>query len=220
MKKIMFNDRYGLTMAVLEGRKTMTRRIIRAPRKFKGVEDVMLEFHSRLGICFDCVVCDADDHELGQLPLPYEVGDVVAVAQSYRAVWDVYQKRWESLHSPSDWHTPDAILGDDVQSTAGWSNKMFVKADLMPSTVGITGLWFERMQDITDEDCLREGIMEGEFLNTWDRFYYDCWGSVPNHVTFRTPREAFASLIDRISGRGTWDSNPWNVVYTMELTSI
>ena len=28
MKKIMFNDKYGLTQAVLEGRKTMTRRII------------------------------------------------------------------------------------------------------------------------------------------------------------------------------------------------
>lgn len=27
MKKIMFNDRYGLTQAVIEGRKTMTRRI-------------------------------------------------------------------------------------------------------------------------------------------------------------------------------------------------
>ena len=30
MKKIMFNDKYGLTQAVLEGRKTMTRRIIQA----------------------------------------------------------------------------------------------------------------------------------------------------------------------------------------------
>lgn len=28
MKKIMFNDRYGLTQAVLEGRKTQTRRIL------------------------------------------------------------------------------------------------------------------------------------------------------------------------------------------------
>lgn len=27
MKKIMFNDKYGLTKAVLEGRKTITRRI-------------------------------------------------------------------------------------------------------------------------------------------------------------------------------------------------
>lgn len=28
MQKIMFNDRYGLTDAVIEGRKIMTRRII------------------------------------------------------------------------------------------------------------------------------------------------------------------------------------------------
>ena len=28
MQKIMFNDKYGLTKAVLEGRKTMTRRVI------------------------------------------------------------------------------------------------------------------------------------------------------------------------------------------------
>ena len=28
MKKIMFNDRYGLTKAVIEGRKTMTRRLV------------------------------------------------------------------------------------------------------------------------------------------------------------------------------------------------
>lgn len=31
MKKIMFNDRYRLTQAVIEGRKTMTRRIELSP---------------------------------------------------------------------------------------------------------------------------------------------------------------------------------------------
>lgn len=35
MKKILFNDKYGLTQAVLEGRKTQTRRII----KFNAVDD-------------------------------------------------------------------------------------------------------------------------------------------------------------------------------------
>ena len=43
MKKIMFNDEYGLTQAVLDGRKTMTRRIIKCPRTFKG-EHNGLEF--------------------------------------------------------------------------------------------------------------------------------------------------------------------------------
>lgn len=90
MKKIMFNEQYGLQSAVLERRKTMTRRIVNYPKKFKGVEDTMLEFNRRIGadIYYDCVVCDADGHDLGQLPLPYEVGDVVAIAQSYESLVD------------------------------------------------------------------------------------------------------------------------------------
>lgn len=36
--------------------------------------------------------------------------------------------------------------------------------------------------------------------------------------TFPTPREAFAALIDKkISGKGTWDNNPWVVAYSFEL---
>lgn len=35
MKKIMFNDKYGLTEAVLEGRKTQTRRMLNPTRFFK-----------------------------------------------------------------------------------------------------------------------------------------------------------------------------------------
>lgn len=30
-------------------------------------------------------------------------------------------------------------------------------------------------------------------------------------------RAAFASLIDKVSGRGTWQRNPWAVVYEFEL---
>lgn len=30
-------------------------------------------------------------------------------------------------------------------------------------------------------------------------------------------REAFAYLIDMVSGKGTWESNPWVVAYSFEL---
>lgn len=39
MKKIMFNDKYGLTQAVLEGRKTQTRRIAYMPNEFIIFDD-------------------------------------------------------------------------------------------------------------------------------------------------------------------------------------
>lgn len=87
----------------------------------------------------------------------------------------------------------------------------------MPHHIEITDIKVERLQDISDEDCLREGIMKGEFMNTWDTFYYDEWGDVPNHITFKTAREAFAALIDKVSGKGTWNSSPWVFVYEFKL---
>lgn len=89
---------------------------------------------------------------------------------------------------------------------------MFVKAKLMPHRIRITGVRCERLQDISDGDCLREGVqyieeIEMYYLERTDReegFYFD------------SPREAFASLIDKVSGKGTWDSNPWVFVYSSQ----
>lgn len=206
MKKIMFKDRFGLTQAVLEGRKTMTRRILKCPKKFKGVEDVELEFHKRLGqdFYYDCVVVDGNGHELGQLPLPYEIGDVVAIAQSYHSLN-------KSGFVAPEWceHT--------CESSFGYKNKMYVKAELMPHHIRITDLWFERLQDISDEDAMREGIRQS-VVEYGDKKIVQ-WTYFGEKITtwFDSPRDAFAALINRISGKGTWDSNPWVVAYTFEL---
>lgn len=216
MKKIMFSERYGLEQAVIAKIKTQTRRIIKIPKKFKGEEDIILNFHKKpnQNFYYDCVVCDYDEHELGQLPLPYEVGEELAVAQSYEKIYlsfnDCYRHEF-SLRVSFVHHN------NDLTNIPGWNNKMFVKANLMPHRIRITDIKMERLQDISEEDCKKEGIMEGEFMNTWDRYYYDSWGDVPNHITFSTARQAFASLINHINGSGTWESNPWVVAYSFRL---
>lgn len=43
----MFNDKFGLTQAVLDGRKTMTRRIIKCPRTFRGEWVAGFNIHRR-----------------------------------------------------------------------------------------------------------------------------------------------------------------------------
>lgn len=224
MKKIMFSDRYGLTEAVISGRKTMTRRIVKGPRRFKGCEDTCLEFHKRPNsdIWYDCVVCDADGHELGQLPLPFEVGDVVAVAQSYKSIYDAMEESDGNCKANEWWcELCDLRIGDGLGPavTPGFYNKMFVRADLMPHRIRITDLWFERLQDISDEDCLKEGITtitEGK-NEVGNAYGWDTKIDALKRDSFFTPRAAFAALIDRISGRGTWQSNPWVVAYEFEL---
>lgn len=201
MKKILFNDNYGLTAAVLDGRKTMTRRFLNVPKRFHGVDAPQLEFHKNAkGLYFDCVLIDYNDHELGQLPLPYEVGEIVAIAQSYHTLN-------KSGSVAPEWceHT--------CESSAGYRNKMFVRADFMPNRIQMTDLWFEHLQDISNEDCLREGVEK----------WMDCFivtGIIErgkNNVCFETPRQAFAALIDKVSGRGTWEKNPWVFAYSFKL---
>lgn len=182
MKKIMFSDKYGLTQAVLEGRKTMTRRSI--PKKL--LESIELYAHGNE---------EELRHRL-RANSSYQVGEVVAISQAYK---DIYNDAYHIV-----------LYG----RTAGWTNKMFVKADLMPNHIKITNIRVERLQDISDEDCLREGLIYSPVGVRHYGFYSEKDNCV---YYFYTPREAFAALIDKVSGKGTWDSNPLVWVYEFEL---
>lgn len=276
MKKIMFNDKYCLTQAVLNGTKTMTRRLLKDGTPLGNWEET--EKH-----------------------LPYKVGEIVAIAQSYHTLN-------KSGYVAPEWceHT--------CESSAGYENKMFVRADLMPHHIRITDVKIERLQEMSDEDCTKEGVgaflkvicekASEEYEKKSDNVYwitgrdydqsllycYGCarkevealnkrldngdgkyivvggWGAGEDHPCFcekcmrplsfdfcgdidtELPnldlryesdlyilnqilsqddedaekviryfaREAFASLIDKVSGKGTWERNPWVVAYNFE----
>ncbi len=198
MKKIMFNDRYGLTQAVLDGRKTMTRRMI--PQGFFSltwdVRDDTLVYENDFG---DFIDINKSKYA------PYKVGEVVAVAQAYKhCINDILIKHGYKTD----------IAAMVYSKLAGWTNKMFVKADAMPHLIRITDIRVERLQDISDDDCLNEGIWKANNVGL-DGITY--WYTNLSNSTFRTPQEAFAALVDRISGKGTWERNPYVFVYEFEL---
>lgn len=193
MKKIMFNDKYHLTEAVLEGRKTQTRRIVP-----QSVIDVYDEWMSDI----ECIAKPAGStietlHSYLLRKSKFYIGEVIAVAQSYKDIG--YCDTEPAIHKELE---------------AGWNNKMFVRVDLMPHQISITNVRVERLQDISDEDCLKEGIAEFNTLSTANGKAYTFDGV---NESWRTPREAFARLIDKVSGKGTWESNPYVWVYDFEL---
>lgn len=208
MKKIMFNDRYGLTQAVLEGRKSQTRRKITHPDRFKGKDVCGFYVYRRATDGVVTEVCMYDEDEIsideGQIFPKYKIGELVAVAQSYKdAVVDFIECDVRNGHNH--------LLGN-TKGMKGWNNKMFVLPEAMPHQIRITNVRVERLQDISDEDCLREGVRKVLNENGIDVQYY-----VGHNACFETPREAFANLIDKVSGKGTWDSNPYVWVYDFEL---
>ena len=201
MKKIMFNDRYGLTQAVLDGKKTMTRRII------KGIYVAVI--HLKYEGSF---IGKTADGESVILPQPtYKNGEEVAIAQKY---WDLRNcdAFYEELHKADPTFPLECIKGEK-----GCHNKMFVRADWMPHRIRITGIKAERLQDISEEEAMREGIRQS-VVEYGDKKIVK-WTYFGEKITtwYSSPREAFAALIDRISGRGTWNRNPWVYAYEFEL---
>ena len=202
MQKIMFNDKYGLTQAVLEGRKTQTRRTFLKPG-----EETLLH-----GITSEYLI---------SVKSRYKVGETVAIAQKY-----------EDLINNDEFYRLCGKNGmplECVKYERGFKNKMFVRANIMPHHIRITKIRMERLQDISDEDCLKEGICRSDIKNTlWGvapirgegesgtTYEHSVLGYGPWHL-FPSVKRAYASLIDRISGKGTWASNPYVFVYDFEL---
>ena len=83
---------------------------------------------------------------------------------------------------------------------------MYVAADLMPHRIRMNSWRVERLQDITDEDCIREGIEKDGDVYSFN-----------DYEGYKTPQLAFKALINRLSGKGTWELNPWVFVYEFEL---
>lgn len=199
MQKIMFNDKHGLTKAVLQGRKTMTRRMI------KPQYETIKEYNAN----FETYLLGELDGETFEVKPCYYIGEVVAIAQSYKDVYD-------SIKNPCELFS-DRLFNSLLKEHKGWKNKMFVKADLMPNRIRITDIKIERLQDISDEDCLKEGVIHIDL--SWCKGYEvdGLWNRERRQSYWYTPREAFAALIDKVSGRGTWQANPWVFAYSFEL---
>lgn len=191
MKKIMFNDQYGLTEAVLDGRKTQTRRIA-YEKPFKHIRSCgfITEGTDKGKLSIN------DGNEI-VAKSTYKIGEVVAVAQRYC----------------------DIPFANDIFIRAvpiGWSNKMFVKSSLMPHQIKITNIRCERLQDINTDDCMQEGIFCSHIDGIDDAYSYDAINdSSKKKWWYRTPIEAYKMLSCKLHLH--WDSNPLVFVYDFKL---
>lgn len=192
MKKIMFNDQYGLTQAVLDGRKTQTRRIA-YQEPFK--------YYFNSGFC-------TEGKDKGKLTIndgneivaksTYKIGEVVAVTQRYCDI------------------PMDSSIKIILCKHPGWNNKMFVTAKTMPHQIKITNIRCERLQDISTDDCLREGIFCSHIEGFDDAYSYDSTNDSKRKKWWhRTPIDAYKMLSCKLHLH--WDSNPLVFVYDFKL---
>ncbi len=217
-----------MVLATLEYRKGETRRLA-------GLEKIN-EDPSRwdyLGRTLNGAIFDINGNELknhrsflsreGQYLVSYAPrlaeGDVVYVKENYRLLdaYDSYSPL-EAIKQAGIRQLLPAMVYEATQTAIAGYGKLRPSIH-MPEALAriwlrITHVRAERLQDITDQGCLAEGIQT--FIDTAERMGY---AASHNARLFDTPRQAFAHLIDSVNKPGTWDFNPWVWVYQFEVLS-
>ena len=220
MQKIMFEQRrFGLEQAVIARLKKNTRRRVRFPKGINDadVENAVMGIDQKGRVYFTFSVSTHWGAEAVDVYPKYQIGEQVAVAQNYKTILSEHglPRRQEPIDSEYYDGLHDAYRNPHVIRAMmycnAYTNKLFVRADLMPHVIEITDIKAERLQDISDEDCLREGIKK---MEEGVPYRFDEKGKI--HLS-ADPRMLFADLIDRLNGRGTWERNEWQFAYTFKL---
>ena len=180
--------RAPMVRAILEGRKTMTRRVLK-PRKGLTFGDLIGDGERVPG----GYRCTRDQVEQP----PYACGDTLWVREAWRT-WAQFD------HLPPRDIPPGSgvqYLADDPVSP--WDSR-YRHARFMPRWASridlrVIAVRVERLQEISERDALREGLTFPHGME---------WGC--------HPREAFAALWNHIHGPDAWDENPWVAAIAFE----
>lgn len=198
MKRIFFNDKFDFTNDVIHGNKTQVRMII--------PQNILKKYDDY------CSFCDTANSYGTPAKKPiledfssFKVGEVVAVAQSY---FDIYM----SIPEQSRDHNLKIL-----SHQKGWLEKRCIKSEYMPHQIRITNVRAEHLQDISDEDCLAEGIFKKPFPFSNSKEVYVIFQGEGKFTYYDSPRIAYSKIIDKIVKKGTWKNNPLVYAYNFEL---
>ena len=194
-----------MVRALLNGRKTQTRRI---------VKDVLLQIYK-----------DTDDVDFLKVSMldsqKPKIGEIIWVRETLTS--DGFQWNYKS--------------DDSVVNCNYWgiftNPKNTIPSLFMPKSVcrlflKITNIRLERLQDITEQDAINEGIdtnfekgceyyKEGDYKNyTWHgEGGNDSFSGFSN---VKNAKESFQSLWYKIKGKKSWNDNPFVWVYDFEVS--
>jgi len=141
----MFNDRFRLTEAVIQGKKIQERRLAKiSPSSEVGEVKI-----NQYGTNYVEIIPKSqfDFLSLGdRITAPFSVGEMVAVAMSYEKCQQLMEKGLLlDCQKRADW--------SQLTQHQGWKNKLFVSAELMPFQIKIKGVSIQHVQDISEDEC-------------------------------------------------------------------
>ena len=199
-----------MVRATLEDRKIKTRRVIKHPavpnsdivsfQEFLDVPQPDINWEPKEGY-YALLKCNANQNcATIYFKCPYgQVGDRLWVRESfldYPVKGCLYK---------ADYNTKRIELADDAFCVPQWKPSIFMPRWASRITLEITGIRVEKLQEITEEDALNEGIYSNSICGDFG-FHW-----VSKHSGYETAQTAFHNLWDSLNAKHgySWESNPW-----------
>ena len=191
-RPITFNA--PMVRALLDGRKTQTRRIMKNQPCGEKIGRVDIrcanggfQWHGVAG-------------ESSVFSCPYgRVGDRLWVRES----WAFHKM---AIGSVQDEDGPFVYASDEFANqyriTDKWTPSIHMPRFASRITMEITGVRVEKLQDISEADAQSEGVWQCPHGKAW-------YASEESNVACAFAIGAYKELWESISGAGSWDANPW-----------
>lgn len=218
LKPILFNTE--MVQAILEGRKTQTRRIV------KGIEglnvyraepaedayETLAEWDFFHGLFFFCEENSGFADAIQSLRAPYAVGDILWV----RETWSTTDKCGLFPNWPASFTHHYLYKADDPDCVAAkearWYPSIHMPKEAARIFLRVTDVRVEHLREITVEGCAAEGIWDD--YKTHSEKYHENLKKAAYPKAFS---ELWNSTIkkDDLPKYG-WDANPWVWVIQFE----
>ncbi len=142
---------------------------------------------------------------------PYgRVGDRLWVKETFSPLY-IDESKKEEEPNPLVIYKSDEVW-DDGEHTWKWKPSIFMPRRFAKHLLEITEIRVERLQNIYDEDALKEGVFSKSFRNPENTFYRD----YEDGRWLCSPRNSFRTLWNSINGQNSWAADPFVWVITFE----
>ena len=212
-KPILFSTK--MVQAILEGRKTQTRRLHGLDEIKKNPNDWTFYYFSKDDKRTFAHFRKQEDNKIKSIfgTSPYQIGDILWVRETWQTTWNENKKSWDTIYKADGgyWIDDDGIMK--------WKPSIYMPKKRARIFLEVTNVRVERLKDISEEDAISEGIdkkgdlyfnyveSEGYFKNSFQKEYF----------YKEIPKVSFMSLWSKINGIDSWIANPWVWVYEFKI---
>ncbi len=201
--------------ALLAGRKTQTRRVLKVQpkaRPFQVQGDASGDWftanpaYPRHGAMMN-----------GRWHCPYgQTGDRLWVRETFECIHYLYPEVPIDERADSIIYRAEDNGGIEDLSEVTWRPSIFMPRWASRLTLEIVSVRVERLHEISREDAVAEGIERHTKHGTEWYSFYPIDADYPGSTT--DARQSYCSLWDSINGDGAWSSNPW--VWVVEFKRV